>query len=234
VRTPTAHRRVTLVCTAAGTAALLAGCSSSSSGGDASPTPSPTGSSFSALAQQALVTPAQVQALAGSGFEPYQSSTVASNAEPISCLELLHMADGTRTGPPSTASSATESFANGSTGTSLTNTAHVFASASDVSGVMAKLRAEVPGCTSFSVVVASAVLKAGITPAAVVGAPAGTLGLRVTITSPTQKADVTSAIAPAGRSIVVGVAGTPDGKDEPRFAGAVASDSAALAAAHIG
>ncbi len=235
-------RRATAVTVCGAVAVVLAGCSSSNSSGgaltsstsSASSSPSPSGSSFGTLAAQALVSAAQVEAIAGSGFTPYQSATVATNADPVVCLELLHIADGTRTGPPSTVSSATESFANGSTGSSVTNTVHVFATAADAQQTLHRLRSEVPTCASFSVAVGTAILKGSIVATPPVGAPTGSLGLRVVITSPTQKADVTSAVAPAGRSLVVGMAGTPDGKDEAGYAGAVATQSAALATARIG
>jgi len=216
----------------------LAGCSSGSSApspsGSTSPAPSPSGSASVSvdptLASKALVTADQVAAIAGSGFTPYTTRTVVSATDPAACLELIRLADGTRTAPPATVSSATVTYADGSTGSSITNTVHVFADASAATKAFDEVRNLVPRCAAFSLVVDASVLKGSITPAAGIPATPTSLGLKVLVTSPTTKADVTSELVLAGRSIVVGVAGTPDGQGEAVWSVKTAALSAAAAA----
>jgi hypothetical protein len=211
------------------TCALLSGCGASSSGSDSSP--SPTGTTFATLAAQGLVTQAEVIGIAGPGFLPYVSQVTASATDPKECLPLLLMSDGTRTAPPSSVSAATESFSDASTGSSITNTVHVFADAATASTTLTTLRGLVPRCSSFSVVVQSRVMTGAIVALALPTVGRTSLAVTVTITGPTTKADVTTVIAVAGRSLVVAVAGTPDGRDEASYATRTATTSATKAAA---
>lgn len=206
--------------------AALVGCGSGGGGGEASP----SATSFDTLATTALVTKQEVTAIAGEGFEPYDSEATASAADPAECLELLRLADGTRTAPPATASSATRSYARGSTGASITNTVHVLVDDAKADEVYDHLASLVPTCKDFTVVVGSGVLKASIVKAKTASAGERSLGLRVVITSPTQKSDVTTVVAQQGRTLVVGVAGTPDGADEADWAAQTAQVSAQKAA----
>ena len=205
----------------------VAGCS-----GSGGPSPSgPSASGFAQPAAQALVTQSDIERIAGPGFEAYRSDTVVGNADPQECLELIRISDGTRTGPASTVSSAAESFANGSTGASITNTAHVFGDAAAATTTFERLAAEVKRCGSFTIRVGDQLLKAGVTKVA--DGPGGdsSLMVRITVTSPSTSSDATSVIARTGRVIVVAVAGTPDGEDERAWATKTAVESVGRAAA---
>jgi hypothetical protein len=197
-------------------ALVLAGCSSTEpDGGGSSAT---TLDAFSQPAAQALVTQAEVQQIAGNGMQAYRSETVVAAADPLPCLELIRVADGTRTGPGSTQSSATVSFADGSTGASITNTAHVFADAAAATTTFKRLVGEVASCGSFTIKVGDQAFRAGVT--RLRDAPGGesSMTVRITVTSPSTSSDVTSVLARTNRTIVVAAAGTPDGTDEQAWA----------------
>jgi hypothetical protein len=203
--------------------AALVGCGSGGGGGEASP----SATSFDTLATTALVTKQEVTAIAGEGFEPYDSEATASAADPAECLELLRLARLRRRrhgvlGDPLDA--------RGSTGASITNTVHVLVDDAKADEVYDHLASLVPTCKDFTVVVGSGVLKASIVKAKTASAGERSLGLRVVITSPTQKSDVTTVVAQQGRTLVVGVAGTPDGADEADWAAQTAQVSAQKAA----
>ena len=220
-----AGRVITAAVLAAVAGTGLAGCGSGG-GGEASP----SATSFDTLATTALVTKDDVTAIAGEGFEPYDSEVTASAADPAECLELLRFADGTRTAPPATASSATRSYARGSTGASITNTVHVLVDKAKADAVYHQLTSLVPTCKDFTAVVGAGVLKARIESAKTGSAGERSFGLHVVITSPTQTSDITTVVAQQGRTLVVGVAGTPDGADEADWATQTAQVSAQKAA----
>lgn len=195
-------------------AGTLAGCSGP---GGAGPSPT-TLTGFSQPAALALVTQDEVAEIAGPGFQGYRSGTVVANAEPTACLELIRFADGTRTGPASVVSSASESFADGSTGASITNTVHVFADAATATKTFDRLVGEVSRCSSFTIEVNDQLFKAGIRKVEDAPGREASITLRVEVTNPTTSSDVTSVLARTGRALVVAVGGSPDGAGERAWA----------------